>query len=252
MILNLSGGGGSAASLNFKVVGGTTQPASARENTIWINTDSEITGWALSPNELADPAEGLVWITTGSYAATQFNALKKNGIIIYPVSAFQYIDGVWVDKPAQIYQEGTWKDWLFYIFKEGYGLCNNYTGFTNATSTTELLTLKIITTNGTTESLSNEVIDVTNFKTVTFEGVTAKWSGTGAYSHRMRLLAGSAYVLIGQGNDDEFPDHVMCTDETFTIDLSEVEGEINIGASYYCSDDDSSTATITIRNIFFC
>ena len=48
MIFNLSGGGSSGASLNFKVVGGTTEPANPSENTIWVNTDEPITSWIFS------------------------------------------------------------------------------------------------------------------------------------------------------------------------------------------------------------
>lgn len=40
---------GGGAGLNFKVVGGTTQPTNPKENTIWINTDAEITSWAFAP-----------------------------------------------------------------------------------------------------------------------------------------------------------------------------------------------------------
>lgn len=36
------------AGLNFKVVGGTTQPSSPKENTIWVNTDTPITSWDFS------------------------------------------------------------------------------------------------------------------------------------------------------------------------------------------------------------
>ena len=43
----ISGGG-----LNFEVVGGTERPENPKENTIWINTDQEITGWTVS---LDDP-----------------------------------------------------------------------------------------------------------------------------------------------------------------------------------------------------
>ena len=43
MIFNITGG--AAANLNFKVVGGTTKPTSPKENTIWINTDTEISNW---------------------------------------------------------------------------------------------------------------------------------------------------------------------------------------------------------------
>ena len=41
MIINASG----SAGLNFKVVGGTTQPANPKENTIWVSADVEIAEW---------------------------------------------------------------------------------------------------------------------------------------------------------------------------------------------------------------
>ena len=43
MIFNITGG--AAANLNFKVVGGTIKPTSPKENTIWVNTDTEISNW---------------------------------------------------------------------------------------------------------------------------------------------------------------------------------------------------------------
>lgn len=48
MIFNMIGNGGSSAGLNFKVVGGTVQPNNPSENTIWVNTENEITGWYFS------------------------------------------------------------------------------------------------------------------------------------------------------------------------------------------------------------
>lgn len=52
--------------------------------------------------------EGAVWITTGMSSTGAFNALKKNGIQVYPISAKQYINNAWVDKEAKIYQNGAW------------------------------------------------------------------------------------------------------------------------------------------------
>lgn len=45
MIHNMTGGG---AGLKLKVVGGTAVPANPRENTVWVNTDSEISCYAFS------------------------------------------------------------------------------------------------------------------------------------------------------------------------------------------------------------
>lgn len=106
---NLGGGSGG---LNFKIVGGTSEPSSPRENDIWINTDVKITSWVFSATEPETPVEGMVWISTGTTSTVEFNALKKNGIQVYPLSAKQYLDGVWVDKTAKSYQGGEWVEFI--------------------------------------------------------------------------------------------------------------------------------------------
>ena len=50
-------GGGGGASLNFKVIG-NPQPESAKENTIWVNTDTPITGYYFQPEQPENMAEG--------------------------------------------------------------------------------------------------------------------------------------------------------------------------------------------------
>lgn len=104
------GGGSAAASLNFKVAGGTSRPSSPGENTIWVNTATEISSWVLSPAE-PEGESGMVWVLTGTSSAAAFNALKKNGIMIFPLNAKQYIGGEWVSKTAQSYIGGAWVDW---------------------------------------------------------------------------------------------------------------------------------------------
>ena len=104
-----SGGGGG---LNFKVVGGTTQPTNYTENTIWVNTSVNIASWAFSATEPASPKEGMVWITAGNSSTVEFNALKKNGIQVYPISAKQYVSGAWVNKTVKSYRGGKFVDWI--------------------------------------------------------------------------------------------------------------------------------------------
>ena len=48
---NARGGGGG---LNLKVVGGTTQPTNPRENTIWVNTTTAITGYVQRRADIED------------------------------------------------------------------------------------------------------------------------------------------------------------------------------------------------------
>ena len=113
MILNMAGGGGSP--LNFKVVG-NPKPANPKENTIWLNTNDEITGWVFSVDEPTNPSAGMVWIPHGESSKISLNALKKNGIMLYPTGAKQYIGGAWVKKTTQIYQGGNWIGWATYLF----------------------------------------------------------------------------------------------------------------------------------------
>ena len=83
MIYVLGGGN----NLNFKVVGGTSEPANPEENTIWVNTDEEIVAWQFGdyPNPGWEEPEGKVFIntkTTSDVSSPSFNALKKNGICV--------------------------------------------------------------------------------------------------------------------------------------------------------------------------
>lgn len=125
MIFNMIGGGnGGGASLNFKVVGGTSAPASPKENTIWVNTSAEITSWAFSATEPEAPAAGMVWFTTDKKSTATFNALKKNDITLCPIAASQYVNGAWVEKTAKCYKSGEWVEVKipgFFIFKSGEG-----------------------------------------------------------------------------------------------------------------------------------
>lgn len=127
MILNLSGGAG--AGLNFKVVGGITAPENPKENTIWVDTDVEITSWVFSVEQPANPIEGMVWIYIGTFSSVEFNALKKNGIQLCPIFARQYIDGVFVDKATKSYQDGEWVGWIrdIYLYNNG-DVCTDITG----------------------------------------------------------------------------------------------------------------------------
>lgn len=119
---NLGGGSGG---LNFKVVGYATEAElladTPKENTIGIITTNKITGWMFAAADPAEPVEGMVYITTGKESDIAFNALKKNGIQVYPLSAKQYVTGAWVDVTAYSYQGGEWVEMQrkIYLFEHG-------------------------------------------------------------------------------------------------------------------------------------
>lgn len=125
-------GGAGGAALNFKVVPGLTQPGTAAENTIWVKTES-LTGWIIDANQPEELTEGMVWISVGTSSAAEFNALRKNGIQVYPLSAKQMMSGVLVDVTAMSYQGGEWVDWVTYLIK-GSELNTEYAGAWNQTT----------------------------------------------------------------------------------------------------------------------
>lgn len=111
-------GAGGISTLNFHVVI-NPKPDYPKENTIWINTDTPISYYEFSGTQPTAAQEGALWVCTGSQGQIKFNALKKNGIQVYPFFARQYVGGAWVDKTARIYQGGAWVDWIQYLYNLG-------------------------------------------------------------------------------------------------------------------------------------
>lgn len=104
--------GGSGGGLNFRVLGGTSKPSNFKENDIWVNTNIKITSWVFSTTEPVVTADdyGMVWISTDISSNKEFNALKKNGIQVYPLVVNQYVGGTWMGVTAMIYQNGEWSN----------------------------------------------------------------------------------------------------------------------------------------------
>lgn len=114
--INFKQGG---AGLNFKIVGGTAQPASPKENTIWINTDLEITGWAFdteSPNYLST---GGIWLKTAQNGNAKMNIVKKNTIFVSFLYAFQWNGTAFVSKKAKLYANGKWVEMGAIFYADG-------------------------------------------------------------------------------------------------------------------------------------
>lgn len=136
-------GGGGASQLNFKVVGGAAAPESPKENTIWVHTDSEITGWEFSAEE-PQSAEGMVWFQTGADSSIQFNALKKNALRVYTIAVKQWDGSAWSNLNASLYSGGQWTPlWDGSLYTDGSYV--KITGFN----------IKYTTSSGPTMTVSN-------------------------------------------------------------------------------------------------
>ena len=177
---------GGGAGLNFKVVG-NPQPSNPVENTVWIDTDTPITSYIFSATQPTG-AEGMVWFETALSSPVEFNALKKNSVMVYPIATKQYVSGAWVDKIAKIYQDSGWKSVLstVYLFKSGEG---NLVPFTKKLSSSGSgYACEITTSNITASSYVNDgdagyvsfyttsKVDLTGYSTLYFDvKVTKAW-----------------------------------------------------------------------------
>lgn len=188
MIINESGGG---AGLKLKVVGGTAAPANPRENTVWVDTDTEIEGWAFSSTQPESPNEGMVWFQTTTGSSAAMNIDKKNTVMLYPCGCSQYIGGAWVSRDAQSFIGGKWVDWRIYFYNKG-DECTDLTGgwlamgnLANSSGQGKAITPSVTrdadrmvigfsgAQYGVGHVYTQNRIDLTEFKTITIEGEAA-------------------------------------------------------------------------------
>lgn len=248
----VAGGGG----LNFSVVGSLTQPANPKENMIWVNTDTAVTSYIFSATEPAAPEEGMVWITIGTSSTVEFNALKKNGIQVYPISAKQYVSGAWVDVTAKSYQGGEWVDWIVKLFVPGMTPEITELGWKarsdqtaqapTATVEANAITVKFGTSTGgrTGVVYFPEKKDLSSAKTITMqytisvipdggdEGATGLfvWSEVGTGYYVANAVARAA---------------ISNTSGTLTVDVSGLSGEYYVGVGLRGSSAESRTLSIS-------
>lgn len=96
---------------NYSIVGGTTAPANPEMNTIWVNTDSAITGCVFAEDYPTEPYEGMLFIKTNSSAVDSFSVYKPYTVMVYPMYAKQYIAGEWNSVITRRYHDGTYTSW---------------------------------------------------------------------------------------------------------------------------------------------
>ena len=122
---NTGGGGGG---LNFRVICGE-KPASAKENTFWVDAVS-IPGWQFSAHEPVEAPDGTVWIEIADDADIGVNVLKKNVLMVHPVGAWLNVDGVYRPVVAEVFTGGAWVSFstaAVYLYING-DTCDELTG----------------------------------------------------------------------------------------------------------------------------
>lgn len=240
----ICGGGGG---LNFKVVGGTTQPTNPTENTIWVNTSTTISSYVFAAEAPSNPAAGMVWIYTGAESAAEFNALKNNILQVYPISAKQYISGAWVGKIAKSYQGGKWVDLTSYVFNNGVIYKG---GSWNATVSGNYLTQTMtVPTNGTRKIYTNkEAVNVSGYTQAIFvvQSSSPVYSNTevGIYSQASNggNITPIAYFDI--------PDYTANTDTQMIVSIPSGTTNCYFGFGIYRNSSSSgATTTLKVKSI---
>lgn len=246
MIGRTNTGGGGGGSLNFKVIAVASEdalPTTAKENTIAVVTDTPITSWVFASTAPETPEAGMVWIATGTVSMVSFNAIKKNGLWVYPSSVQQYIGDAWVDKTAKTWQNGAWVDWwdgeMYTPGNEqvahtggwiGQGRMYNSAASGGATAPTitrtdKNLTGEIGSTNGVVRTAN--AIDMTNYNTLYFYGSMTSggnWMRLFLDTKTTGYWNAPPYFVNGSGGDAKL----------YTIDISSATGNyyINFGMYY--------------------
>lgn len=236
-------GAGGGTNLNFKLIG-NPQPENPKENTIWVNTDVKITGWYFNPIQPDAPQEGMVWIIISTSSTAEFNALKKNGIQIYPMAVKQYISGEFVNKPAKIMKNGAWLDiagevYLYNSGDECTALTGGWASFGSSYNDSQYKVAptvsrgsdKIVFSLGEVNAgggiaRTKEKIDVTNFTKLKFTGSMQGYS--------------AAYVqmCLWNVNPDPWATNAAASvsspvsSEVF-LDISKLTGEYWVGFGLY-------------------
>ena len=248
MIINMTGGGGGAP-LNFEVVG-NPQPDNPKENTIWINTDVKITSRVFSATAPEKTTEGMVWIFTGAYSDVEFNALKKDVIQVYPLSAKQYVGGAWVNVTAMSYQGGEWKTWILRLFDYGkqpykwqarsWSMVKDVTAITPSVTKNTDGSVKIsVTVNSAVGSGAYELVedfDITNVKTLTAD-------------------IDGGFLCVVQRNAQYFRENAVAwtavSGGKAALDVSGIEGkhDIVIGINRNVYNSGAGTTTVTFKSL---
>lgn len=228
-------GGGGGSSLNFKVIG-NPKPAEPAENTVWIDSDTPISEWMFGTTQPENAPEGMLWIALGGSSPAPFNAIKKNTLNVYPLTARQYISGEWVPVIAELYQGGVWIPFSGgrkYLFRSGDGAVVTLKAYSESSASITIGTDKISTTaSSSTECYADcrtsEKIDLSLYSTMylTYTASGRKYADgcevgvtTSAFSNPdMSHVTLQASTALANSS----------TSKTVAVDLSE------IGEAMYC------------------
>ena len=247
-------GGGGGAFAGLKIVG-NPRPNNPTEETVWVNTDNEITGYVLSATAAENPTAGMLWIKISDSSTNEIGtALGKDYIIIMMNSASQYVDGAWVSVEAMSFQNGVWVDFPVYLYNQGDERTSITNGWTSKrpsgyfTSTGKLTigdkSLKATATSGQYIAVVTKAkIDLSKFNTLCFNVLSTN-------ANEDDMLYGFLAVFDDTFKDSqaiaEIPSANIKTGLNF-IDISAINTKHYVG--FGCASE-SDTSIIEVGEVY--
>lgn len=228
LVINSICGGGAG----IRVVGGSTQPASALDKTIWVETSTAISSYVFSADEPETPAAGMVWVKTGSSSPVEFNALNGNNVLmVYPTQCKQYVSGAWAAKTAKSYLNNGWQDWAVWLFMAGTGQVVEWTGFSLGGSSytlndTSKITLAAPQDAYPERSVYTGLMDMTDISTVYFDIECP--SGTLTYTSCGVTTGDPGVYSFCQSPTGTFAHPAQSSRYTLAVDVSGVTGNAKV------------------------
>ena len=228
MIYNMVGSG---AALNYKVVGGTSEPVNPKENTIWVRTETPISIHIFRATEPPETLAGMVWIATGTASTGAFNALKKNFIQICPLYAKQYVDGAWKSVTAKIYKNGAWVEWTADIVIYDSGVENIPLTLTNVTKAEKYLKLTLARKGNATIKTGTITVTGQTKLTVVYSNLTGDGTFEGGILARVRNADGDIVAETTRSTSSS---------GTLNLDITTLNGEYVV--EVYANNSSGSSA----------
>ena len=230
MIGRTNAGSGSGG-IPIKVIGGTSIPASPKENMVWVYTDIPITRYVLGYSSVMsnissipeeDKADGCVWLMTSAsntaYKANITLSWRKAKLIttIYGVAIWK--DGKRASVAAFMYQKGVWVrcgSGPVYLYKNG-NQCAGITGGWATSAQDKLAENNIMLAVG---AVTKKKISYTFGRTLTV---------------KMNILSNSDGVVVGFANNQATGNSNFLTAKTIG---SGTTGEVTATVTYTGFED---------------
>lgn len=251
-------GNGGSGGFGLQIVEGLVRPKNPTQGMVWAKTEHKVTYYDLSATKPENPVEGTLWVTIGDSGKRKIvSPVSKEWVIVYPLSAEQYVNDTWERIATYSYQDGEWVDWITYIYATGddgnalyvYKPSGSYAGQISTVFDSDGVSLKNTNSSGTygVRIATNDKIDFTNYSKLCAKvlfnsigsGGSTLWNTLAATTDRSGQ--GSKFLASANYPDPSVGEHI------YEVDISTIDTS---GYAEYCIDAYGRTFDAKIISIW--